>query len=194
MDDKTDDLFSTISIIRTASDEELRICSNKIRGGLPKSYIKFAKNFGTGITNDFFVILMPFSIHGNSTLLDRGASLKKQSQNLIQSYIEDGAALGDFDCLEPLDDESKSAVDSFDDLVFYGSSINGHYLSWLHKSGCEKFFIIDRACFTIRCVGENLISFIRATQTEKVRSILGEGYGPLPKSFVGTSIDSIQSG
>lgn len=188
MTDDLTQLFDRATITRTASADEISDLQAQI-GPLPPSYALFARTFGYGTTNGLFVIEMPFSMFGNDGLLVRGVELHDQVHSLVDQYLEDGIAIGDLDCLEPYDDESRDIAHFFDALRFYGSSINGEYLCWRRDQDDFKFYVIDRACLSIRCAGTSLIQFIRKAQTSEIRTVLGSGYQALPRTFEGATAE-----
>ncbi|PPU66207.1 hypothetical protein [Xanthomonas pisi] len=180
-------LFERATITRTASAEEISDLQAQI-GPLPPSYTLFARTFGYGTTNGLFVIEMPFSMFGNDGLLVRGVELHDQVHSLVDQYRQDGIAIGDLDCLEPYDDESRDIAGFFDALRFYGSSINGEFLCWRRdQDETFKFYVIDRACASIRFAGTSLIHFIRNAQTSSIKTLLGSGYEALPRTFEGAA-------
>jgi hypothetical protein len=190
MSDDVTQLFDHTNITRTAVAEEISAVETAI-GALPPSYKTFAETFGYGTANGLFVIEMPFSMFGNDGLLIRGADLHEQVHWLVDQQREDGFEVGDIDCLEPYDEESRNIASFFDDLRFYGNSINGEYLCWRRdKDGLFKFYVIDRACLSIRYAGTSLIEFIRRTQTDDVKTLLGTGYDALPRTFEGATAEN----
>ncbi len=188
MADDVTQLFIRSSVTRTASTEEISAVEAEI-GALPPSYKTFAETFGCGTTNGLFVIEMPFNMFGHDGLVVRGDALHEQVHWLVDQLREDGAEVGDLDCLEPYDEESQDVAGFFDDLRFYGNSINGEYLCWRREHGAFKFYVIDRACLSIRFAGTSLIEFIRRTQTEDVKTLLGSGYEKLPRTFEGATAE-----
>ncbi|MBB4131795.1 hypothetical protein [Xanthomonas sp. 3075] len=185
MDDDLTQLFDRSNITRTASAEEISAVEAQI-GPLPPCYKIFARTFGYGTTNGLFVIEMPFSMFGSDGLLVRGVEIHDEVHSLVDAYREDGIEIGDLDCLEPDDDESRPVARFFDDLRFYGSSVNGEYLCWRRdQDEGFTFHLIDRACFSIRFAGTSLIEFIRKTQTNDIKTLLGSGYQALPRTFEG---------
>lgn len=190
MADDLTQLFDRATITRTASAAEISDLQAQI-GPLPPSYTLFARTFGYGTTNGLFVIEMPFSMFGNDGLLVRGVELHDQVHSLVDQYREDGSVIGDLDCLEPYDDESRDIARFFEELRFYGSSINGEFLCWRRDQDATfKFYVIDRACFSIRCAGTSLIQFIRNTQTRSIKTLLGSGYEALPRIFEGAATEA----
>ncbi|MES5100587.1 hypothetical protein ABUK73_20350 [Agrobacterium sp. BA1120] len=189
MTDNVTQLFDRSNVTRAASVEEISAVEAEI-GALPPSYNIFARTFGYGTTNGLFVIEMPFSMFGNDGLLVRGVEIRDQVHSLVAEYREDGIEIGDLDCLEPYDDESRDIASFFDDLRFFGSSINGEYLCWRRdRDDSFKLHVIDRACFSIRFAGTSLIEFIRRTQTDDVKNLLGSGYEALPRTFEGATAE-----
>ncbi|MGV1873905.1 SMI1/KNR4 family protein [Agrobacterium rosae] len=189
MSDDLTQLFDRSNVTRTASAEEISAVEAHI-GVLPPSYKAFAETFGYGTTNGLFVIEMPFNMFGSDGLLVRGRVLHEQVHWLVDQLLEDGCGVGDPDCLEPYDEESCDIAIFFEDLRFYGNSINGQYLGWRRdQDGSFKFYVIDRACLSIRFVGTSLIEFIRRTQTDEVKTLLGSGYDALPSTFEGATGD-----
>lgn len=182
-------LFDRANVTRTASAGEILAVEAEI-GALPPSYKMFAETFGYGTTNGFFVIEMPFSMFGNDGLLIRGLELRDQVHSFVHGLREDGYEVGDRDCLEPYDAEGRDIADFFDDLCFYGNSINGDYLCWRRdQDGSYRFYVIDRACLSIRFAGTSLIEFIRRTQTYDIKTLLGTGYDALPRTFEGATAE-----
>ena len=189
MADDVTQLFNRSSVSRKATAEEISAVEAEI-GALPPSYKTFAETFGYGTTNGLFVIEMPFNMFGRCGLVVRGDALHEQVHWLVDQLLDDGAEVGDRDCLEPYDEESQGIASFFDDLRFYGISINGEYLCWRRDTdGAFKFYVIDRACFSIRFAGTSLIEFIRRTQTEDVKTLLGSGYEKLPSTFEGATAE-----
>jgi len=189
MSDDVTQLFDRSNVTRKATAEEISAVEAEI-GALPPSYKTFAETFGYGTTNGLFVIEMPFNMFGHGGLAVRGEALHEQVHWLVDQLREDGAEVGDLDCLEPYDEESQDVASFFDDLRFYGNSINGEYLCWRRdKDGAFKFYVIDRACLSIRFAGTSLIEFIRRTQTDDVKTLLGSGYEKLPRTFEGATAE-----
>ncbi|QAY79273.1 hypothetical protein [Sphingosinicella sp. BN140058] len=188
-DDDVTRLFDSLTITRAASASEIAAAEVEI-GPFPASYKIFAETFGYGTTNGLFVIEMPFSMFGNDGLLVRGVHLRAQVHSLIDACRDDCIEIGDIDCLEPYDAESRDVASFFEDLRFYGRSINGEYLCWRPEAdGSFKFHVIDRACLSIRFSGTSIIDFIRRTQTGEVRALLGSGYEALPPTFEGATAE-----
>ncbi len=186
----TDDLaglFEQSSVTRTATEEEIAEAERQV-GPLPECYKRFAATFGYGTTNNLFIIEMPFSMAANSGLIARGDFLRDQVRWLLDGQREDGAEIGDEGCLEPYDAESRDVAAFFDRLKFFGTSENGEYLCWrAGDDGMFRFHVIDRACLSIRYAGASLIDFIRASQTDAVKTMLGAGYERLPRTFKGVT-------
>jgi hypothetical protein len=133
---------------------------------------------------------MPFNMFGQGGLAVRGDALHEQVHWLVDQLREDGAEVGGLDCLKPYDEESQDVASFFDDLRFYGNGINGEYLCWRRdKDGAFKFYVIDRACLSIRFAGTSLIEFIRRTQTGDVKTLLGSRYERLPRTFEGATAE-----
>ncbi|MEB2846979.1 hypothetical protein GAO09_16330 [Rhizobiales bacterium RZME27] len=178
-------LFEQSSVTRTATDEEIAEAERQI-GALPECYKRFAATFGYGTTNNLFIIEMPFGMDANSGLIARGDMLRDQVRWLVDGHCEDGLEIGEEDCLEPYDEESRDVAAFVDRLQFFGKSVNGEYLCWrATDDGMFRFHVIDRACLSIRYGGASLIDFIRASQTDAVKTMLGMGYERLPRTFEG---------
>ena len=189
MADDVTQLFNRSSVSRKATAEEISAVEAEI-GELPPSYKTFAETFGYGTTNGLLIIEMPFDMFGHGGLVVRKDALHEQVHWLVDQLREDGAEVGDLDCLEPYDEESRDVARFFDDLRFYGNSINGEFLCWWpDKDGAFKFYVIDRACLSIRFAGTSLIEFIRRTQTDDVKTLLGSGYEKLPSTFEGATAE-----
>ncbi|NTE89652.1 SMI1/KNR4 family protein [Agrobacterium rubi] len=187
MSDDFSQLFDHPNVTRTASVEEISAVEAKI-GAMPPSYKTFAETFGYGTTNGLFVIEMPFNMFGSDGLLVRGCAPQEQVHWLVNQLREDGCKVGELDCLEPYDEGSRDIASFFDELRFYGNSINGEYLCWRRdQDGSFKFHVIDRACISIRFAGTSIIDFIRRTQTSDVKTLLGSGYSPLARTFEGAT-------
>ncbi|MDH7808845.1 MULTISPECIES: hypothetical protein [unclassified Rhizobium] len=137
-----------------------------------------------------FVIEMPFNMFGSDGLLVRACALHKQVHWLVNQPREDGSTVGELDCLEPHVEESRDIASFFDELRFYGNSINGEYLCWRRdQDGSFKFHVIDGACISIRFAGTSIIDFTRRTQTSDVETLLGFGYSPLARTFEGATAE-----
>jgi hypothetical protein len=181
-------LFDRSTVTRTATEEAIAEAERQI-GPLPECYRRFAATFGYGTTNGLFVIEMPFAMTPDSGLMARGNFLREQVRWLVDTSIEDGAEIGDEDCLEPHDEESGDVAAFFDRLQFFGKSLNGDYLCWRAlDDGTFRFHVIDRACLSIRSAGGSLIEFIRRSQTDEVKALLGTGYERLPRTFEGVVV------
>jgi hypothetical protein len=174
-------LFATHRTGRTSTKEELAATEQKI-GPLPASYRDFASRYGAGLTNGLILIFMPFPSPVGE-LVDEHEMETERLQNMLASYLEDGAELGGIDCLEPYDEQSRHVAARYRELVFFARSENGERFAWLATDDGDQFFCIDRACFSVRYCGTDLAEMIRAMQTEAVQSMLGAGYQPLASTF-----------
>lgn len=176
-------LFEQSSVTRTATEGEIAEAERHL-GPLPECYKRFAATFGYGITNNLCIIEMPFGMDAISGLIARGDVLREQFRWLVDGHREDGAEVGEEDCLEPHDEESRDVAAFVDRLQFFGKSVNGEYLCWRAvDDGMFCFHVIDRACLSIRYRGTSLTDFIRASQTDAVKTMLGAGYERLPRTF-----------
>ena len=73
----------------------------------------------------------------------------------------------------------------YKELVFFAASENGGALCWLRTGDRYAFHTLDRAFLSLRYGGDDLLTMIADMQTSKVKQLLGNGYDPLPSSFVG---------
>ena len=179
----TDKLFSSVRIARTATPEELTALDAEI-GGLPPSYRVFAKQYGAGLTNGLIRIFMPFS-SAAGLFQSEGEGLIDILNDFVADWIADGRAPGKEDCLEPYDQQSVGVAARYKDLIFFAKSENGESFCWLRTDDCYRFYVLDRAFLSLRYGGDDLMTLIGDMQTDKVKTILGTGYEPLPSSFVG---------
>ncbi|MGI2035161.1 SMI1/KNR4 family protein [Rhizobium panacihumi] len=180
-------LFDQSSVTRAATEEEIAETERQV-GPLPECYKRFAATFGYGTTNNLFIIEMPFAVTEDRGLIERGGFLRDQVRWLVDGHREDGLEIGEEDCLEAYDEESRDVAAFFHRLQFFGKSENGEYLCWRSiGDGMFRFHVIDRACLSIRYGGASLIDFIRASQTDAVKTMLGAGYERLPRTFAGVT-------
>jgi hypothetical protein len=157
----------------TASADILE--STKLPGGfdLPASYRDFAQTFGYGRLGDLLFIYMPLETKFCNLLLGRNNDLR----DLMQEGLRD-------DLWEFGPDGSPELVSR---LSAFGISENGHILTWDigEKTGPNEYAIyaIASKLLAIRRAADNLYEFVAKLLDQRVKSVLGSGYEPLPATF-----------
>jgi len=169
------DRFPTLKLLDgeiTQSDPEaldkVRL-SGRFR--LPKSYRDFATQFGYGKLCSIVLIYIP--MEGEDSLLVR--------RDTLREVFVDGLAenLWEFD-----PDGSPALVKR---LEPFGISENGHIFAWdpAEQTEADEFAIyaVGSKLLAIRRAADNLYDFVAGCLDDRVKTMLGSGYKPLPATF-----------
>lgn len=171
-----EDGFAQIEVLGTpevtADDSRLKAVDLGPGFELPESYRAFAREMGYGLLCDLFIIYIPME--------GKGDSLEVRSKAL-QAVIAETIADDLFEY------EPDGSLELAQRLIPFGISENGHTLAWdpdeTTGPGEHPIYAIGSKFLAVNRAAPDLFSFVERCQDDRVKSILGPGYKPLPSRF-----------
>lgn len=166
-------VLTVTGVPTTASADILE--STKLPGGfdLPASYRDFAQTFGYGLLGRLLLMYIPLKAGFGDSLLGRNKDL----MHVMQEGLRD--SLWEFD-----PDGSPELVSR---LRAFGTSENGHILTWDIGEKIESneyaIYVIGPKLLAVYRAADNLYEFVAKLLDQRVKSVLGPGYKPLPATF-----------
>jgi hypothetical protein len=157
----------------TASADAL--AATTIRDGfvLPRSYCDFAQRYGYGLLGNRLLIFMPIHGYGCDFLPARSQELSA----FFAEGVED-------DLFEYEPDGSAALIPR---LIPFGISEDGHYLTWREDepTGPDEYaiYVIGTKCLSVTRAADTLYDLVSGCFDRRVKTILGSGYTPLPRTF-----------